>query len=183
MNHIPYEDWLLSEEELDPAQQAELKEHLAGCESCRKLAQAWQSVAVTIQKAPEMAPAPGFTNRWRERLIEEKVKRQRHLTWLILALCLGGALASLTGLAIPLFENPISGVTILTSLFQGVSQLLSTGEAAFDAIRGIFVRLPLGVSLLIWIAGACTLCFWSLIWFAFVWRLPHLRRSQNEAFE
>lgn len=180
MNHIPYEDWLLSGEALDPSQEAELKEHLASCESCQELAQAWQSVAATIQTAPEMVPAPGFTERWQEKLIKAKAARQRRLTWLILVLCLGGALASLAGIIF--LNGSVSGVAIMTALLQGISQAFSTGDAVIDGARDLFVRLPIGVTLIVWIIIASSLCFWSLIWFTFVWRLPRLRRNNNEAY-
>jgi hypothetical protein len=97
-----------------------------------------------------------------------------------LAICLGGALASLAGLLLPLIDAQVSGVVILTSLLQGISQALSIGDATLEGFRDLFARLPLGVSLFVWIALTSSLCFWSLIWFAFIWRLPQIRRSQNE---
>lgn len=40
MNHEPYEDWLLSGEELTADQQQSLDEHLAACPECAGLSTA-----------------------------------------------------------------------------------------------------------------------------------------------
>jgi hypothetical protein len=47
---------------------------------------AWQQVELEIRASGMVAPAPGFANRWQERLAKHRVRAERKQTWLILIL-------------------------------------------------------------------------------------------------
>ncbi len=64
MSHDPYDEWLLTDEELTEEQRQELDAHLETCEECRQIASAWQAVETRLLSVPEAVPDPGFTQRW-----------------------------------------------------------------------------------------------------------------------
>ena len=72
MNHQPFETWLFSDETLSPENADALSAHLESCNNCRELQDAWTGVIHLFDDVPQVEPAPGFTNRWQERLAEER---------------------------------------------------------------------------------------------------------------
>jgi len=83
MNHQPYRDWLLSEEQLSVEQSLVLQEHLRTCESCSQIESAWKELEGVIQRsARQVEPASGFTERWQARLAEHQYHQQKLRGWL-----------------------------------------------------------------------------------------------------
>lgn len=81
MKHLPYENWILDEPELKLDEANTLSQHLAVCYQCRQLKSGWEASKVLLTQANLVAPAPGFTARWQNTLIQkcktEKVRRYR----------------------------------------------------------------------------------------------------------
>jgi hypothetical protein len=180
MNHLPYEEWLLSDEPLSPEEQGQLDEHLITCESCQQIAFALQSVAIAIQETPEVMPAPGFTQRWQARQIQRRSAQRSRITWIVFVLCTVGAFAALLGLALPQVGGLPTPVEMISSLLHSTSSLLVTLQDIQDVLSAIFTHMPLAVPVLLWIIVTMSVAVWSVIWFVFIWRLPKIRRSQNE---
>ena len=180
MNHEPYEEWLLSGEELPADQQLLLENHLASCAECARLATAWQAVHQALISTPEVEPEPGFTDRWKERLADRRAARHIRLTWIALLVCVGGILLTLFGLAMPEIQGIPSPIQMLSSVVFSTAEFIVTlqdvGAWVLSFLRGV----PLIVPLLFWIAISTALLLWSLVWMIGIWRLPHLQRSQNE---
>lgn len=82
MNHQPFRDWLLSDENLTTAQTQSLQEHLSSCESCSQIESSWKEVEMAIRKFPQVEPASGFTFRWQEHLAEYHSRQQSRKSWL-----------------------------------------------------------------------------------------------------
>lgn len=181
MNHLPYEEWLLSDTELTADEQEALRNHLQTCSDCQRLAGAWRSVASAIITTPVVAPAPGFTERWQARLVERRAARQRRQTGLVLLACVSAAIVTLVALALPQVGGLPSWVELMGGFLGTISQMFSTLANIQDVLGAILMNIPLGTPLLLWIVFSCTLVFWSLIWMLTIWRLPKMRRSQNEA--
>jgi predicted anti-sigma-YlaC factor YlaD len=182
MNHLPYEEWLLSDEPLNQEQQAQLTEHLSSCESCRQIANAWKSVASAIRVTPEAMPTPGFTHRWQTRQMQRRTAQHSRITWIVLLLCTGGALAALLGLALPQVGGFPTPVEMASSLLHTTTLLLASFQDIGDVFSAIFTHFPLGVPILLWMIVTMSVAVWGVIWFVFIWRLPKIRRSQNEVF-
>jgi anti-sigma factor RsiW len=176
MNHQPFEEWLLAEEDLTPAQKEALYQHLDDCPDCPKLARAWQEVHAEIRRAPQATPAPGFSARFAERLERENARKQRRYTWLALAFFLAAGFG--TGLYL-LYQQagslptPVQG---LASLLSSLNEMADTGRFISALIR----TLPVPLTLAVWISLACSLLFWTLTWFLIVWRLPKRKGVFNE---
>jgi hypothetical protein len=82
MNHQPFKDWLLAEEELSAEQTQSLQEHLSTCESCAQIKSSVKVLDVLLTNPPHVGPLPGFTQRWQSRLIEYQTFQQRRRSWI-----------------------------------------------------------------------------------------------------
>jgi anti-sigma factor RsiW len=180
MNHEPYEEWLLSGEELNADQQLSLDEHLAICTECAGLATAWQAVRQVMLAAPQVEPAPGFTGRWQKRLAKRRADAARRNTWIALLVCAGGIILTIVGLAMPEIQGIPSPIQLLSSLVFNVAEVIVTAQNAGIWVLSLLRGVPLYIPLLFWIAISTALLLWSLVWMIGIWRLPHLQRSQNE---
>ncbi len=184
MEHEPYEEWLLSGEELSTDQQLQLENHLASCADCARLATGWQAIHQALISNLEVAePEPGFSDRWKERLADRRAAQHIRMTWIALLVCVGGIVLTLIGLAMPEIHGLPSPVQLLSSVVfsvaQGIVTVQDAGAWIFSLLRGV----PLFVPLFFWIVLSTALLLWSLVWMIGIWRLPHLQRSQNETHQ
>jgi hypothetical protein len=179
MNHLKYEEWLLSDEPLTPGQKQDLQEHLATCEACSRLAAAWNQVETRLRATPVLGPEPGFAARWQTRLVEARQKKHRRQNLLILLFCVGGAAVLLTILgilALPLLRSPLP---MLVSTAYQVTHVVSLADTLLETAgalsRTVFDVFP--TSLLIGIFTAlCALC---VLWIVTVRQLT----SQKKVIE
>jgi len=81
MNHQPFREWLLSEEDLSAEQTQSLREHLAACEDCALIKSSGKEVDALFQSISEVSPAPGFTQRWQLHLAEYQSSHQQRRGW------------------------------------------------------------------------------------------------------
>ena len=89
---------LLSEETLAPEDAQALAEHLETCDHCREFQESWLGVVDLFQEVPELEPAPGFVNRFQERLaLEKQVEASARNRWqsMILLVLIGNIIAGL----------------------------------------------------------------------------------------
>jgi len=84
-DHSPYIEWILSDEPLPEASQSALRNHLAKCVDCRKVAAGWESARQVLTDATSAAPRNGFPQRWKA-LAESRAKApNRRQVWVTLA--------------------------------------------------------------------------------------------------
>lgn len=141
MNHQPYENWLLSEETLASEDAQALTEHLETCEHCRELQKAWLGVVDLFQEVPELEPAPGFVNRFQERLaLEKQVETSARNRWqsMILLVLIGNVIAGLVVLLATQFLSTYQSP--LAWFLSGIYRLASI-VAAVNAFQNIFYTL------------------------------------------
>jgi hypothetical protein len=161
MEHLKFEEWLLSDEPLTAEQKQSLQGHLATCERCSRLAGAWNQVEVQLKAAPTLGPEPGFAARWQTRLVARRQEKHRRQNLIILLFCVGGAAALLTILsilALPLLSSPLPMLVRTAYQVTHVVTLADTLlETAGTLSRTVFDVFP--TSLLIGIFTAlCALC-------------------------
>jgi hypothetical protein len=82
MNHQPFRNWLLSEEDLSAEQKQSLQDHLAACESCTQIKSSGKELDIFFRNSPEIGPAAGFTERWQSRLVEHQSYLQQRKGWI-----------------------------------------------------------------------------------------------------
>ena len=77
MNHQPFEEWLLNDKNLNPAEKRELDLHLRTCSHCTALTE----TSLVLRSASVVAPATGFTLRFQQRLAAQKIAERRRRLW------------------------------------------------------------------------------------------------------
>ena len=165
MNHQPFRSWLLSEEPLPPEHAQALREHLQDCEACRQTELSWSKVSSLFQRTPQAAPAPGFVERWQQRLITQRLAAQRRQAWVAVAATAGAALLLLL----------ILGVQVV-QILRAPAQLLLMWIARLTSLMNVLVELQkfilmvlnsgpiIPITLAIFFTGF--ICFISVAWLA-----------------
>ncbi len=164
MNHQPFENWLLSEEVLTPEQSKMLREHLWTCESCQHIDQSWAGVRQLMRKAEPVAPAPGFTLRWHDRLAEERRKKHQRQSWLLLGVTGGLALAlCLVWLYQMLNLVGTPQQWLMLGIYQ-LSSLYFLWESSADTLSS-FLRPLFGViPFMLWILAIGVVSIFGVLW-------------------
>jgi hypothetical protein len=175
-NHLPFEDWLFSDEPLDPQQNRALQGHLEGCLTCREKDLAWHEVETRLKAAPVLSPAPGFTMRWQARLAAERLRKERRQTLNILLFSLGGAgllLFILAWLVLPALRSPEplfwASVYRLFSLFTLANLARDSFFSFIQSITGV-------VPLTLWILFAGLVSELAVLWIVTLRLLTKPRR-------
>jgi hypothetical protein len=184
MNHQPFEEWLLSDEILDDEQKAALNQHLQTCAECSRLSAAWRSVSAMMHMDVQVKPAEGFVTRWEafrdEKKIQEQVKRQRRLAWLLLAVTAGGALLTYVGFNLEAFRHlPTIGEIFTRLLYNGVL-LLGASRQLFNIAAFIDNSVPFPIPIILWVNLVAMLFILTAIWIISIVRLSNTRRSTKE---
>jgi predicted anti-sigma-YlaC factor YlaD len=136
MKHQPYESWLYERETLTKDQARDLEDHLEICDSCRALATAWADIEGQLFSASLVAPAPGFSRRWRARLADHRRRvNHRQMGALFLTTAVGLAVLSV-----------LFGVEILPLLQPAIPTLVEWGGKVANLVANLNVfRLVMGI--------------------------------------
>jgi anti-sigma factor RsiW len=173
MKHRPFEDWLLDDQPLDPTQKRELNAHLRACNACRAIAES----NLALRSARVVAPAPGFTARWQERLVLARRAQRRRTLLGTLFFSLGGLLL-LALLAGPILVSLIgSPAEWISAMVHVLLFLYTTTLAVAEASSVMFRVLPGFMPPFIWLVLLSTLSGLGLLWSVSLWRL--MRRPQG----
>ncbi len=136
MKHQPFESWLYERETLSKDQNRELEQHLEICDRCRAFATAWTDIESQLFSASIVAPAPGFSQRWRVRLADHR-RRVNHRQ-------MGAMLLTTTvGLAVLLV---LFGAELLPLLQSAIPTLVAWGGKVANLVANLNVfRLVMGI--------------------------------------
>jgi anti-sigma factor RsiW len=176
LNHLPFEEWLLSTETLSPDETRQLQDHLQNCQACTLLSVALREVDRELHAAPVYNPAPGFVSRWQAHLKAERLQHHRRQTFIVMFLSIGGAMSLLTLLALaafPVLRSPLPVLLAflyeLTSTFTFASAI---GEALITVMKAVFEIIPATQWAAIWVALAGL----GVLWIVALQRLTMPRR-------
>ena len=143
MNHLPFKEWLLSDEPLTEDQSLAFADHMRTCEACRQTQNAWEDVKGLFQHTVPVEPKAGFTDRWLGRMAAQRARQQRVLLGVAVAVGVLLTLAALILLSAELsilIQNPtrflLLCVTQMTSIFILISSLQ-------DYLFVVFKHIPL----------------------------------------
>jgi len=170
MNHRPFEDWLLEDQHLDPAQKRELDAHLRECKPCTAIAEA----NLALRSARLVAPTPGFSVRFQERLAMARAAQRRRT--IIGSLLFGiGGLVLLGFMAGPtlfsFIDFPAEWLTLfLNGALFVYSILMAVGEASPVLLR----VLPGFVPPFIWLVVLSAISGLALLWSVSIWRIARV---------
>jgi hypothetical protein len=167
MNHRPFEDWLLDDQRLDPAQKRELDAHLRECKTCTAIAEA----NLALRSARLVTPAPGFSVRFQERLAGARAAQRRRTVLGSILFAVGG-LVLLGALAGPALFSFIGSPAEWLALFLNgalfvYSMLIAVGEASPVLLR----VLPEFVPPFIWLVVLSAISGLGLLWSVSIWRI------------
>jgi len=173
MNHLPFEEWLLSEEPITSEQKRKLDLHLRSCDYCSALVETGK----VLRSVTMASPAEGFTARFQIRLKEHKIADRRRKLWGAGFFLIGGVSlllwfagpSILTLLSAP--ENWIAalvewGIFLITT-FQALTQ---AGEVFLNVIPGFLPPFA-------WMVIVSAFAGISLLWSVSIWRF--LRAPQG----
>ena len=161
MDHRPFEDWLLdNNQHLTSDQERQLNTHVRECSSCSALAE----VNLALKSVRVAAPASGFTDRFQLRLATRKQALHRRNIWgfsLLTASVLGlGSWVSL-----PVIEGLVqSPVNLLASWMSSMVSFWASLQAIFRAGVVLFKVVPGFVPAYIWAVILFGAGAWSLVW-------------------
>lgn len=171
MNHQPFEDWLLAESPLTPAEKRSLEAHLRECRTCAALVE----VNVALRSVRPISPPKGFVERFRQRLAARQQAQRKRLLWgfLWLSMSVLGLLIALSWpLLTALFSHPSRVILEWAYL---LASLCTTLQALWETTR---VLVGIGISLIpagFWILSfllLSTLCLIGITSLAKFSRIP-----------
>ena len=166
MNHQPFEDWLLNDKNLTPAERRELDLHLRTCLHCTALS----ATGLALRSASVVPPAPGFTVRFQKRLAAQKIAERRRRLWGTIVLLISGAGVAgwFTAPYLMAFANaPVEWVTTGIGYFLFIVSALH----AFTEIMGVLLKIaPDFIPPYVWMVVVSTLAGLSLLWTISIWR-------------
>ncbi|HVN55329.1 MAG TPA: hypothetical protein VMT46_13430 [Anaerolineaceae bacterium] len=179
MNHQPFEEWLLSDEDLTLEEERALQTHLEVCQECPQLNERWREVRAEIRRMPEVGPAPGFARRWQARLEAERIQKQRRQTWFLLLICGLGAIGLAIGGVYQRFGHFPSPIELVYGLMFSLTSGFELAGRISNFFTALIQAVPPIISLVLWIVISSTLLIWTLIWIISIWRLPIIKRSEQ----
>ena len=166
MNHQPFEDWLLDDKNLSPAEKRELDLHLRTCPRCTSLAE----VGLALRSAPVVPPAAGFTMRFQQRLAAQKIADRRRKLWGMIVLLVGGV-GLLGWLVAPyLFAFLAAPVEWVTAGIGYFLFLLTSMQALTEVIAVLFRMAADFVPPYLWMVIASALAGLGLLWTISIWQ-------------
>jgi len=166
MNHQPFEDWLLNDKNLAPAEKRELDLHLRTCSYCTALTE----TGLILRSTPVVPPAAGFTLRFQQRLAAQKIAERRRKLWGMIVLLVGGV--GLLGwvLAPYLFAflaAPVEWVTAGIGYFL----FIVTSLQAFTEVMTVLLRMATDfIPPYVWMVIASALAGFGLLWAISIWQ-------------
>ncbi len=153
MKHPQFEALLFEMDQLGREDRMVLEAHLQECEHCNAVAISWNDLEGKMRSARLMEPATGFTDRFRERLVVYKRRKQDRLTLavilailislIIVTVFFGAELLTFVPSAISFLLKSINGLVRLGGL------LTILRDFALVLIEGITQSLPAGLLLAI----------------------------------
>lgn len=179
MNHRPFEDWLFNEKPLTPAEKRDLAEHLRKCKYCSALAE----TGLELRSVRKVAPAPGFTTRFQQRLAAQNIADRRRRLWGLIVFLLGGAgvlLWLVSPFLLALFNSPGQWITVLI----GYVLFIVTSLQAMADVALVFLRVVPGfIPAYVWMVILSALAGLGLLWTISIWRFSRLstRSVRDEA--
>ncbi len=144
MKHQLYETQILLETKLTPAQNRELHLHLRTCSQCRRLAQAQREITHLFETTPAPYPQPGFTTRWKKRLIRAEHGRRNLITWTTLSVLTLAFLFTLVGLSLQVTSSSEYFPQFLTFLISQATRwvnFIASLQNIFSPLLRVGIKL------------------------------------------
>ena len=166
MNHQPFEEWLLNDKHLTPAEQRELDSHLRACIHCTALS----ATGLALRSARTVPPAPGFAARFEARLAAHRIAERRRKLWGLFALIFTGV-GFFAWSGAPYIYSFISApVEWATSLIGFALFVITSIQAFAEAFSVIVKAVPGFLPPYAWMVFISAIAGAGLLWTISIWR-------------
>jgi len=183
MKHQLYEGWIMARDELTPHQRRDLEAHLKECAECEALAEKNMMLDRLMASLPMTEPISGFTQRWKIRLMEKRMKGHRRQTSMIMVILSLGAIAVLLPLLLQTILLMISPEEFLFDLadvlINWLSFLSTIGEVVLSFVKTLFSTIPMMGWLAIVIVIAALFTGLAILWGYSLQRLGYLPNRER----
>ncbi len=175
MNHQPFEEWLLNDKFLEPAEKRELDVHLRMCKYCSALTE----TGFALRSARVAAPAMGFALRFQQRLAVQKiVERRRKLVGLIVLVLTGAGLIG--WLTVPyIYAVTAAPVEWLTAGIGYVLFVFTSVQAFAEAFTVLARVIPNFIPPYVWMVIVSAIAGLGLLWAISIWRFARVPRGAS----
>jgi hypothetical protein len=166
MNHQPFEEWLLNDKNLTPAETRELDLHMRTCVHCTALS----ATGLALRSANVVAPAAGFAHRFQQRLAAQKIAERRRRLWgmIVLVVCGVSLLGWITApFLFEVVKEPVEWVTRLIGYFLFIVTSL---QALTEVITVLLRMAPDFIPPYIWMVLLSGLAGLGLLSTISIWR-------------
>ncbi|MGB2897314.1 MAG: hypothetical protein WBB65_14260 [Anaerolineales bacterium] len=164
MKHPQFEALLFEKDHLEREERVALETHLRECDHCNAMAKSWSDLEGKIHSTTQVEPAPGFTERFCERLVVYKRRRQERFTLAVILAILSSLMIVTVFFGAELLTFVPSAISFLLKSINGLVQLgglLSLlGDFALVLIEGITQSMSAGLLLAISVAASGLALFW-----------------------
>lgn len=134
---------------------------------------AWGEVENSFRSSGMVAPLPGFTNRWMERLEQERVKEERRQAWALVLTNLIIAIGFIILIGIQYVPSISGGGGLVALMVEITSRLILLLRMTGGLVSTLLRTLPGLVPVSWWVGGSAVLGFGVVLWVSMVRR--HLR--------
>lgn len=166
MNHQPFEEWLLNDKHLAPAEQRELDSHLRTCVHCTALS----ATGLALRSARAFLPAPGFVARFETRLAAHHIAERRRKLWGLFALIFTGV-GFFAWSGAPYIYSFLSAPVEWVSALIGFMLFVFTSIQAFAEALAVIARVAPGfLPPYAWMVFVSALAGVGLLWTISIWR-------------
>jgi predicted anti-sigma-YlaC factor YlaD len=180
MNHKPYFDWMQAalDGDLSSTQRRDLTEHLAGCANCQSTWDALNDAHRQFKAEPLAAPRPGFTGRFKARLVQRRSRTRAMWGAAVLGF---SAFSTVTALAVIFtlaFTTVFSAAQVArqpataTAIYSSGVAALTFGRTVAHALLTVFDALAQKVLInpLTWLVSLAALAVVA-VWAYLVFKL------------
>jgi predicted anti-sigma-YlaC factor YlaD len=181
MLHLPFEEWILSEEARTPDERRALETHLRECPACAGLARSLAAVERTLGEAVSVAPQPGFRRRFAQRLEMRRVHQVRRQGWVAFGVAAAAAAMLIAPLALRVGTEWTSPADVLVQMLIRCYDLWVGLRVADGFTRAVVSNLS-EIIPPVWILGFLAACAGFLaVWLAVVYRFAFRRVKEGVA--
>jgi len=179
MKHQPFENWIFSDQPLDPTDQQALDDHLKSCESCQGLQSSWNRIRGEFTASPMIKPTAGFTKRWELHLEEQRRQIRHRQSFVFLGFNIGAVVMIV--LLMALLSTPMLRAPNLV-FWASIYRLLPIAQV-WDILQDLSIALIIlfegswSVLSLLWFFPILGSIFaLSVFWFTSLRRLTSIRK-------
>lgn len=176
MNHLPYEQYIFSDNPLSEVEKKDFEQHLSVCQQCQSLSLQWAATSKLLSNPAMVSPSAGFAQRWKKAL-PSRIKQQNDtmLRWLVVTLVVMTLFSMLIWAGYHISRTPIT--IFYAPILYIVNKLFVLGNTIYFTYIPWLRELPLALIALIWaflIKGVVSLVG---VWIGALWTVQAKRHA------